>query len=230
MHQKSIRNSKPKLFQCSGFGDCHMVFTRSEHLARHSRKHTGEKPFKCIVPCCSKSFSRFDNMMQHTQTHRNSSNKGNMNYLPEGKGQIHIDKFGQGTRTLSTRAQTKRGSITKVQTACEFNMKNQTRYPLQNNHSHVNISHPSHLPSPSSPSLSSPVSSSYSSSSDEDDNHPAMYRRRLSVADLCNPISTSTYNTPPPIHLTKDELEALEGISRFRHPHIEFFNPKNITY
>ncbi|OZJ06801.1 hypothetical protein BZG36_00162 [Bifiguratus adelaidae] len=60
---------KPKLFQCTGFGDCRMIFTRSEHLARHARKHTGEKPFKCIVAGCGRMFSRFDNMMQHTQTH-----------------------------------------------------------------------------------------------------------------------------------------------------------------
>ncbi|KAG2176352.1 hypothetical protein INT43_005586 [Umbelopsis isabellina] len=61
--------SKQKLFQCTGFGDCNMVFTRSEHLARHARKHTGEKPFKCVVEGCDRMFSRFDNMMQHTQTH-----------------------------------------------------------------------------------------------------------------------------------------------------------------
>lgn len=56
------------------------------------RKHTGEvhtstivnckenahwllfdqKPYKCIVPECNKMFSRFDNMMQHTQTHRST--------------------------------------------------------------------------------------------------------------------------------------------------------------
>ncbi|KAI8884485.1 hypothetical protein K501DRAFT_182230 [Backusella circina FSU 941] len=61
--------STPKLFQCKGFGNCNMVFTRSEHLARHERKHTGEKPYKCIVASCGRMFSRFDNMMQHTQTH-----------------------------------------------------------------------------------------------------------------------------------------------------------------
>ncbi|OBZ89433.1 Nutrient and stress factor 1 [Choanephora cucurbitarum] len=61
--------SAPKLFKCTGYGDCDMVFTRSEHLARHERKHTGEKPYKCIVPGCDRMFSRFDNMMQHTQTH-----------------------------------------------------------------------------------------------------------------------------------------------------------------
>ncbi|KAI8991500.1 hypothetical protein BDF20DRAFT_831534 [Mycotypha africana] len=71
----SQRASKSKVFQCTGFGDCKMVFTRSEHLARHMRKHTGEKPFQCIVPGCDRMFSRFDNMMQHTQTHNKSRPK-----------------------------------------------------------------------------------------------------------------------------------------------------------
>ncbi|KAF9364329.1 hypothetical protein BGX34_001867 [Mortierella sp. NVP85] len=33
------------------------------------RKHTGEKPFQCVVDGCNRMFSRFDNMVQHTQTH-----------------------------------------------------------------------------------------------------------------------------------------------------------------
>ncbi|ORZ12720.1 hypothetical protein BCR42DRAFT_419835 [Absidia repens] len=69
------RKSEPKLFRCTGFGDCDMVFTRSEHLARHARKHTGEKPYKCVVPECGRMFSRFDNMMQHTQTHNRSGKR-----------------------------------------------------------------------------------------------------------------------------------------------------------
>ncbi|WWC96820.1 hypothetical protein V866_003695 [Kwoniella sp. B9012] len=54
-----------KMFRCRGYGDCDKVFTRSEHLARHVRKHTGERPFPCH---CGKAFSRLDNLRQHAAT------------------------------------------------------------------------------------------------------------------------------------------------------------------
>ena len=63
---RSKRASKGRVFQCTGYPDCNMLFTRSEHLARHKRKHTGERPFTC--PHCSKNFSRLDNLRQHKQT------------------------------------------------------------------------------------------------------------------------------------------------------------------
>ncbi|KAG2195901.1 hypothetical protein INT47_002944 [Mucor saturninus] len=89
--KSSGQRAPPKLFRCSGYGNCDMVFTRSEHLARHERKHTGEKPYKCIVPDCGRMFSRFDNMMQHTQTHEKnkkvsprSTNKMDTNFSAQG--------------------------------------------------------------------------------------------------------------------------------------------------
>mmetsp|Transcript_5694 Transcript_5694/g.6796 ORF Transcript_5694/g.6796 Transcript_5694/m.6796 type:complete len:479 (+) Transcript_5694:61-1497(+) len=63
---KKKRASKGRVFQCTGYPDCNMSFTRSEHLARHKRKHTGERPFTC--PHCHKNFSRLDNLRQHKQT------------------------------------------------------------------------------------------------------------------------------------------------------------------
>lgn len=57
---------KGRTFQCSGYADCSMTFTRSEHLARHVRKHTGERPFECVH--CARKFSRLDNLRQHKQT------------------------------------------------------------------------------------------------------------------------------------------------------------------
>ncbi|GBE82956.1 Biofilm and cell wall regulator 1 [Sparassis crispa] len=62
---KRYRAAPAKTFQCRGYGECRMVFSRSEHLARHIRKHTGERPFTCH---CSKQFSRLDNLRQHAQT------------------------------------------------------------------------------------------------------------------------------------------------------------------
>ncbi|KAI0355276.1 hypothetical protein OH77DRAFT_1496378 [Trametes cingulata] len=59
------RPAPAKTFQCRGYGECRMVFSRSEHLARHIRKHTGERPFTCH---CGKQFSRLDNLRQHAQT------------------------------------------------------------------------------------------------------------------------------------------------------------------
>ena len=36
-NSKRFRPAPAKTFQCRGYGDCRMVFSRSEHLARHIR-------------------------------------------------------------------------------------------------------------------------------------------------------------------------------------------------
>ncbi|KAI1925378.1 hypothetical protein LOZ04_001977 [Ophidiomyces ophidiicola] len=46
---------------------CGRLFKRLEHLKRHVRTHTQERPYPC--PYCNRAFSRSDNLAQHRRTH-----------------------------------------------------------------------------------------------------------------------------------------------------------------
>lgn len=50
---------------------CGRLFKRLEHLKRHVRTHTQERPYSCSL--CSKAFSRSDNLAQHRRTHETSA-------------------------------------------------------------------------------------------------------------------------------------------------------------
>ncbi|KAI9006536.1 hypothetical protein CLU79DRAFT_780211 [Phycomyces nitens] len=69
------KKESDKIFVCRGFSPCNMGFSRSEHLNRHRRKHTGEKPYACTYHGCLRSFSRFDNMKQHLNTHNENKSR-----------------------------------------------------------------------------------------------------------------------------------------------------------
>jgi transcription factor STE12 len=66
-------SQKVKAFSCPLFS-CGRLFKRLEHLKRHLRTHTMERPFQCHI--CRKRFSRSDNLTQHTRIHSRSSDPG----------------------------------------------------------------------------------------------------------------------------------------------------------
>ncbi|KAG0668929.1 hypothetical protein C6P45_004279 [Maudiozyma exigua] len=55
-------SGKPRLFVCK---ICTRAFARQEHLDRHERSHTNEKPYNCGI--CDKKFSRRDLLLRHAQ-------------------------------------------------------------------------------------------------------------------------------------------------------------------
>ncbi|KAK4160586.1 hypothetical protein QBC43DRAFT_270269 [Cladorrhinum sp. PSN259] len=58
---------KPKRFQCSR---CQRFFARLEHLQRHERTHTQERPFACHR--CESKFTRSDLLIRHERLSHNS--------------------------------------------------------------------------------------------------------------------------------------------------------------
>ncbi|KAF1813366.1 STE-domain-containing protein [Eremomyces bilateralis CBS 781.70] len=59
---------------------CGRLFKRLEHLKRHVRTHTQERPYVCGL--CGKAFSRSDNLAQHRRTHDSNAN-GEMPFSDE---------------------------------------------------------------------------------------------------------------------------------------------------
>ena len=61
---KSEGPSGQRLYSC---GRCSKSYARLDHLSRHVRMHTQEKPYQCQV--CTKAFARADLLKRHALGH-----------------------------------------------------------------------------------------------------------------------------------------------------------------
>ncbi|CCH43065.1 Zinc finger protein [Wickerhamomyces ciferrii] len=59
----SLNGKKPKKVHACPL--CAAVFQRPEHVKRHMRSHSSEKPYVCDEPGCGKRFNRGDNLKAH---------------------------------------------------------------------------------------------------------------------------------------------------------------------
>lgn len=66
-HNHYHDNSGPEKVYTCPLPQCSRLFKRLEHLKRHFRTHTMERPYSCNM--CGKHFSRTDNLAQHKKTH-----------------------------------------------------------------------------------------------------------------------------------------------------------------
>lgn len=63
MHEESVEVHDPKKKHKCPL--CFARFQRPEHVKRHMKSHSSEKPFQCDMPDCGRRFNRKDNLKAH---------------------------------------------------------------------------------------------------------------------------------------------------------------------
>ncbi|CAO3586378.1 unnamed protein product [Absidia cylindrospora] len=212
--QKKQRSSK--LFQCTGYGDCKMVFTRGEH------RKTCKKPFPCIVPDCNKSFS----IRQHDAAYSNSSKGISPFELEQQQQQRQQQQQQQRYCHYRTSSSPSNDRDSRVMLHPPSSPMNYSQDIISNYHERPTLG------SESPVSLSSSMMDSGSSSDDDyddydDETHHHHHHhhhhvhdswmdhsyRRLSVADMCNPMNQSPLKGN---QLTNDEVEVIQAFGQLR--------------
>jgi hypothetical protein len=64
---------EPRVYVCP-YETCKRPFRRLEHLRRHHRTHTQERPYACNR--CPRRFARQDNLTNHLRIHENADREG----------------------------------------------------------------------------------------------------------------------------------------------------------
>lgn len=92
-----------RMFQCP-LETCGRLFKRLEHLKRHVRTHTQERPYTCTY--CGKAFSRSDNLTQHVKIHAKAVNRAE-----RSKTELTDDEQDMAAKILEGRVDAQDGNI-----------------------------------------------------------------------------------------------------------------------
>ncbi|KAL9559185.1 hypothetical protein PS6_000896 [Mucor atramentarius] len=76
-------------FECP-LASCGKIFKRLEHMKRHLRTHTLERPYLCDL--CGKRFSRSDNLAQHKKTHKRNKSFQSQLRRPKEEERYYSDE------------------------------------------------------------------------------------------------------------------------------------------
>lgn len=70
--------AKPRKERTSMCSYCGMTFNKKEHLQRHERTHTLDRPYHCDFSGCGKSFARRDTLTRHIRLHQRDEVQGTL--------------------------------------------------------------------------------------------------------------------------------------------------------